>query len=724
MALFGNFLYATEYYGERTRGDVPLALRNTGYWQDPQGRIFAKFELQIGQLDDRYPVGSQVVIAKGTSWYPDLPGRYGSSPDPEAGWVANDNSVILSTTVIEVDGVKVLDGVSGATTLTERDMPPVPINSVMYVRVFVREPMGNDDKGNPVPKPWDIRGSVYAVMAGNYGGVGAAISALPPTLYSGGDPFAEPDPESVTAKFISTLGFLADSVYTDGSLMLDGPTRIHPSMVMPLLHSFGLTKEEKAAFTDPLFSARLKSLLFAYRRIQASRGTAAALGELVRVLSGYEVDLIPGVENMLATLGDSSPGGVQLTRSGRAWACGFDVKSDLKNPYAPVCTLPWANGTPSWGDLWVTEMKGETQAAGVVDVWLDRWDQLDIPNDAAIPPRVINPAGDPWLSSEPYEQHVDWVHALTFTAANQTTSIGTRRSSSGVPLTDYCEAIGVQRWVRFRLRAYAGSSAKVTPVIVFVGNTGNLISESLAAPVTVAKGWVTVSIDGMRTPPGTRYIGWRIDVTSTAPGTVYLGALELRDVTLIGSEASRGAIMDDAADFDSDDVRFDQNNVAGVQLDWLEPYRNPRSAIVAVHTPWTDLLNPGTGPVVVTDDKRSKSFDALDIDIDGPSDTQFVFNYDHDYPNTFDSMLIPYDGVSVEPLAAVIATDVLLMRRLQRLLSDYVPHSVTARLIASWDDEYVVRFPERRVESPTPAAPGSRSLLTGLDQADFPLALS
>lgn len=687
MGRFGNFLYGADTYGERVRGDIPLELINTGYWQDPQGRIYARFYLTvgIGSLDSRYPVGSQVVVVRGSSWYPEIPGKYGDPPDPSTGWDGMDN-VLLSAEVIEVNGQKILS--ANSKTITDRDISPVPINSVMYVRVFVRESAGQDEDGNPIVLPWEIRGSVATVMAGYYGGIESSLAALPPTIYSGGDTFAQIDRDSVTAYFMGTLGFLADTIFTDGSLMIDVPSRLHPAVVLPMLRSLGLTKEEEAAFTDPLLSSRLKSLLFAYRRIQASRGTPAAIGELVRVLSGYEVDVLPRVENLLATLGDSSPGGVLITPEGKAWACGYEVSGD----YATACTLDPIGDIPAWGDPWVTWMSGEREEDGYDDVWLEDWDQLGLAVTASLPTtRAIDDDDD--MFAEDYVQHVDWVHAFTFDQKN-TASIGTK-TVDGVVRTDYCEPIEEFSWFRLRFRVYAPDGVEVAPHLHFVLKDGSVVDVDSTQESVAGNSWITVTTNSIFSPKDTQFIGWRIDLESSS-GTAFIGAIELRDVTLVSESAVRGVAFDSADDdFDSVEVMFDQRNISGDETLWLLPYRNPRSVVVSVHTPWVDLP-------------------------DNPDDRKFLM--DSDAPGSFDSTSIPMNGTSLDPLASVVATDALIVRRIERLLHDYVPHSVTARIIASWDEEYILRYPDRRVDEPTAAPRGNKSMLAELDQAVLQIA--
>lgn len=644
MSKYGGVVYGSDTYGERVRGDLELKIQNTGYWTEG-GRLFAKFRINLGGALADYPPGSRVIIARGSSWYPDLPGKFGSLPAADAGRVDNDVTTLFSGTL---DDDRRISG--GWRTITERDvLPRVPINSVLYLRVFVQEPPVTSGE-DTVYLPWDVRGSAFAVMAGVYGGYDAAIGAVPLTHYTDGDPYGILDPNSVTAKFVASLGFLADSVFTDGALMVDGPSRLHPNMVWPLLAGFGMTTQERAAFSDSHLFGRLKNLLFAYRRMQASRGIAGndrdGLAELARALTGYDVTVLSTPENLLSTLGDSMPANLRRNSYGQMIGAGIEATG----AWGPVCVLPIPTGDvlPPWGDLWVSlgvvDTWGDTWDDGLGDVWLDDWNQLGLPAGVTRPgPPIADSVDDPWFD-DGYTRHTDWVHMLTGPG-----SIGTRTTGTGLPETATCERIDRRDVWRdpdvdtyddntghsFRLRFRVIGSGSVTPKIVFTDDDGAVTTYSGTA-VSATSSWQDVVFThALPFEPG--WLSWRVDKTGS--GTAFIGAIELRRV---GEDVTSDPLLPSA---------------------WLLPYRNPRSVVVGLHTRWINV------------DPVPSGFDDTDVLVDDPG-----------------VLVSQYAGSAIGEL---IANDVLSARKLTEIMPDYLPHSVSARVLPAWTLEYQYRFPER-----------------------------
>ena len=641
MAKYRDFLYGTDTYGERVRSEVALSAVNLGNWVAADGTRLARFRISMGQLAEEYPTGTRIALLRSSSWYPDVPGKNIVVPEP-VGYIPNSPTVLYSGEVIETDVGKTITG--GYRVMTEASTAPVPINSVLYLRLFVQEPGYVDDDGNQVYLPWDIRGSEFCVMAGMYGGERAAVESLPTTFYTGGDPFGFVDPDSVTYKFMSTLGLLADTISTDGSLMIDIPTRLHPSVVIPHLLAFGLTKEERQVFSDAVLSGRLKRLLFAYRQLQASRGTVDALVTLSRIISGYDVDVPKVVENSLTTLGDAYPRGVSMDCFGVSVASGFTVSDGVH--WSAACSLPYSTtptDPPPWGDEWVTYSAVDyfhdawEAYPNAADVWLERWDQLDLPSTAQRPPIPLTSAPELTDQNE-YVQHIEWCHALTFEAAGEGW-VGTR-SVAGVPVADYCSPIRGGETFRLRTWAWAPQASSADVEIMFLGADGTVIDTARTGSVlTVGE---TTLVSGTGVAPGdARWVAWRLHADCATAGVVYFSATELRDMQV--------------------DLFAD---VPAVERElWELPYRNPRSVIVGVHSP--RVLDSSIQAVIVNDP------DAQVEDVE-----------------------VLMEAVPQAVTGAARALDILTVDKLSRVVPDYLPHSVSCRVLAGFDREYQYRYPE------------------------------
>lgn len=642
MAKYDDFLYGTDTYGERVRNDGELRVVNLGSWVRQDGVRLARFRVSMRDIAEDYPVGSRIVVMRGSSWYPDVPGFNQPVPDP-FGYITDSLTVLYSG--------EVLAGVNGAPptitggyrVINESMTGPVPINSVLYVRMFVQEPGPTDEDGEPVYLPWDIRGSAFCVMAGMYGGERAAVTSLPVTYYTGGDPYGFVDEESTTYKFMSVLGLAADTVSTDGSLMVDGPTRLHPNLVVPHLLSFGLTDAERQAFSDAVLSARLKRLLFVYRELQSSRGTSNALTTLSEVMAGYSVDVSTVVENSLTTLGDAYPRGVSLDCFGVSVASGFTVSGQAH--WSAACSLPYSpvpTDPPPWGDEWVSYNAVDyfhdswEQYPDAADVWIDRWDQLDLPGTALRPPVPLTEI--PELTDQnQYVQHIEWAHALTFEEAGSGW-VGTR-SVGDVPVTAYCSPISGGETFRLRTWAWCESPAQASAEILFLDQDGAVI-DVVNADVSLLAQVTTVVAASGTAHADARWVAWRLHATALTPGVIYFSATELRNL--------------------QEDLF---STVPSVERElWERPYRNPRSVVVAVHSPRVE--DSSISSVIVED---------LEAIVGDPVATM--------------------EATPQAVIGSVRALDVLTVDKLSRVIPDYLPHSVSCRVLAGFDREYLYRYP-------------------------------
>lgn len=696
-------------------------------------RIRTSFVQSLRLLPDE----TRLVLMRGSIWFPDIPGR-GAPPAPHTVGKIIGDPVYLASTVFR-DG----DIEHDVGYITHMDTAPVPMNSVLYVRCFICRPGGE----------WEVYGAGWGVMPGYYGGESAARDALPVTFYTGGDPYGYIDPASPTAVFASAPGFLSDLITTDGSLMTEGPERLHPAMVLPMLKGLGTTQEEVSALLDPVLSGRAKNLLYATRNLQMATGTAASVAELCRVLTGYPAEVVLPVENLLATLGDSSPRGVELDAVGDSVGNGFTVvgdwfpydtaTTDMGDEhfpdywYAPLNTDMWlgtTGHTPDPDGSW-EEKQGvrspwmDTEA----DLWLPRWDQVPIEGDSdllgtvngqltqvglcsELPHCPVTPWDDWAERSYGYETLVDVVHGFNFdTVNNRPATIQSKRTSTAnmEPLTT------PGGYYRLRLKVSAtltSENIKVHPRLVFLDEAGNLLRRyplaatdgaSLDPGVAVLPDpgdavsplvWTKVESPLFRAPDKAAYIGWEVECRGT--GTVFLGAIELRDLTPFYTSDPRHefdgtATMDQRDDLWDDNwpttwngITFDATSDQNLDENLAQVYHNPRSVLIVLHSP------PVKDELLPANNKFNDTAIAFNA-----GETGFNEDVGGSYvPSSFDSTKIMMDAVvplnqTDDPVfAPVTAADGRALEALRHLIPDYLPHSVTHRVLPSWEGEYLKRF--------------------------------
>lgn len=710
MSIYRQLIYNTDTYGERIRTDIGISLVNTGSWEDRTGQMFARFKLRIGPMPSDLIPGSEIVVLRGSSWWPDIPDK--GAYDKVSGFPRTDpvliyRGIVEATTSFsddfsddfaqgDISNVGVIPDLDRL--LTEVDMAPVPINSVLYVRIFVREPPIVTPDGI-VALPWTVRGSAWEVMAGKYGGIKSAIDALPVTYYTDGDPYGVVV-ENTTVKFVSAIGFLADQIFTDGALMIDTPARLHPNMVEPLLKAYGMTREERAAFNDPVLAARLKNMLYAYRRMQMSRGTEGALAELARVLTGYAAAVLPLPENIVASLGDSTPaGGIEFNLKYQAMGAGFEVVGAHHSSVPTLVAEEWLDLWNSWAltNYWVDTWEEEIGN----DLWLDRWDQVDLPDIDADAKYLVLPGppiiqDDEWQSESTYPQYVDWVHALTFDEFQaQDGYIGTRSDLiHRIPLTSCSEPIPGGGLYRLRLRAVSQHAPRVTLHVIFLGEDGSVVSDDYTVPNDIGETWTELE-HLVRAPDDARYVAWRLTVNAFTRETMNDAVITVDSTdSAVDGDFSEVVMMDDLLVTMNDDatpldgsppivffgaIELRQVGSPGTELtttdpdtqvvtpfeipSWCIPYRNPRSVVLAMHTPWI-IIDPNSG----------LTMDSADVEMDTSS-------------------VKMNQGLS-SPEQAIELSDRLAVDKVRELMNDHLPHTVSARIIAGWDEEYQLRYPQ------------------------------
>lgn len=676
MAKYQQFLYDQDYYGERVRGDIPIEVIPTGYRRDPvSGRLVSKFRMTVGPLPS-FPLGSRILVLASSVYYPPTPDRLnlpisslfdrqstvGSvSPLRElvpsaavAAYVGNIGGPFgpeFEDDFVNWEGPYLHPGVNivqeGWTrVLTDRDLRPVPLNSVLYLRVFVNETPPTEEA---ITLPWDVRGQYFSVMPGNYGGIRNAVAALPVGLLTDGAPYDVIDytaalvkAENTTTDFVSSMGYLSDIISTDGSVMMDTVDRLHPSMVLPLLNAFGLTEDERAVMSDRFISDRGKKLLSNYRALQMSRGRLHSISEYVLTLTGYASE-VTSKENLLMTLGDSTPAG-PIRQNWRGWVDGTAIMvanaayGSIPTPQGSRCLCPRRGWPGTWFDPGFTDRWHDSWIA---DLWLDYWGEWDnLTGDAGYEDLLVA-SGDPWMSEDSYQQHLDWAHRLKpgtgggwlGTALDTEDNVDWMKSE---PIGGYDDGVWSGLWGEeweghyFRLRCKArkidSTAATIVPKIIFLSSDGSHLSTHTGSTVTLTEDFEVVETVVLA-PEDARFVAWRLELPN-ADTVVSIGAIELRDM---GTRTT----YDEAEDF---------------------PYRNPRSLVLAMHTPYA----PADDYSVLVDDETATVMDGTAI-----MDQGFVLGRG-----------------KIDPFTAAVT------EKIRVLIRDFLPHTVSARVITGNTAEY------------------------------------
>ena len=712
MGLYAQFQYTSgtepghgDTYGARIRGDIPISIVNNGY-TSVSGALHAKVQISVGPFPSNFRAGSKVIAIASNTYYPGTPEQSGLSingilqssetlPDNVlfAGYV-NDG---VSTATFDPFGERWDDYWVEAGTqrliypgwskvFFEDALFPIEPKSVLYIRVYVTEPYLGEE-GLSYVLPWDIRGSAWATMSGDFGSTHAAWLSLPVTHYTGGDVHApipmdigntrEPSiATGITGSLMAALGFLADTIQTDGALIVDSTDMIHPNMVMPLLRSFGISELETAALKDKYIASRTKNFLKSYRSFQIAKGRGTTVEGYAKALTGYDIEM-GGMENLLMTQQDAAPyDPVKVDFSGHVFESGLMVSkaslgristaAGMENQYADEYeATDWSN---SWEDVWTEDH----------DVWNDGWTGWDdLVSDLTRTSSVITSPLEGmtyWLSDDIYDQRVDWCWTVrpnwlpgdTSSSAwigsyqNTDTEVATgladqwkylqplyRHAGEGPFNYSYNDAFhpgietGDMGLCRFRARIIllqGGVSEEVTASLVFVDADGVTLTTA-AAPVTavVNSSTYTTVETSIQAPEDAAYIGWRISFPTSANDRVFaIGAPELRD---FGVRDSLTRLSDDI-------------------------YRNPRSVVLAIHSGYTA---GGTTSGTEMDDDAA----------------------------LYDDGSALMSAASYEASVTLSAANAVAFDKVRRLVGDYLPHSVTLRLVTGADAEYAYLFPDR-----------------------------
>lgn len=422
-----NFLYGTDTYGVRVRGDITLKAVAVDY---------DKVLVTVGSIPSEFPYGSRIYLARTSGYWPAVPasGPLGAFNDDTlfsgteyiVGFDSLGPPSVFPTTYTdnylskfkdyysplqqtEADVRTTIVGFDGYTEIPRYFIDTVTPGTVTYYRVYVSEPLGvtnpdladnedhilkllqeREDSLSPGSgllyrwSPWEVRGQTYVVAPNRFGGEQTVIDSYPVGLMTGGDVYGVVDKESTQYQFLCHLGFLADQVSTDGSLIVDQIDFLHPNMVRPLLYGFGITESEYAnvngyyaTWNAVNESPYLKNLLFSYRDLVLRKGSPAGVTDYYEKAFGMSGLGISIPENLVLSVIDSSPWdlttpgalfddrGVHLTSSRGTW----EPVPRLRDSSLIVVNAQWTRQYT--GDA--TKQYPPTEAGLWTDIMTDTW---------------------------------------------------------------------------------------------------------------------------------------------------------------------------------------------------------------------------------------------------------------------------------------------------------------------------------------------------------------
>lgn len=538
MGKYQDFLYGEDTYGDRVRTEIPIRFQNLGYYIDGVGVERADVRLIVGPIPWDYAnlneetgqlenAQAQIAIVKGNIYYPPDPDRMkvdgeyadqaplllsdlkwenSSTPeDPNAGtWVPWSHSRMGQTFIF---------------SSRSEDFGLVRPGTVLYIRVFVRE------KHPEITLPWDLRGEQFNVVPGNYGGIAGGMDALPRGVMTEGMVYGE-HWDNGNAAFMGDLGYVLDTVTTDGELMIQDPEFIHPNMVLPMLRSFGMDPIEEGFFTDRSVSHRLKHILAHYRQITMAKGTMLGLSEYVQAVTGLPCR-VAGPLNYLLDRNATCPDNY-LSWPGRYYSDMYTIdctaKAWLPQPTTYIkasertrlANLPNSNRLHRWHNTWVDTWDGEPYLWG--DVSGTRLGTV-FP-----PPFWPNDLDDSFVDVDFPDPAIGWVHQFDVTA---TSRFGTKKLPGGSDWSlAHCMTLEDQRvyYMRFKV---IGTGVTFTPTMFWLDKDGELLRRDDFSTYPGTTTWSTVGPLSATAPSGTKYMAWEVMLGGNGVGA--LGAYSVTD---------------------------------------------------------------------------------------------------------------------------------------------------------------------------------------------------
>jgi hypothetical protein len=518
MAKYQDFGYGEDVYGDRVRPEVAVKITNLGY--DPEGLNGADVLVQVGPISWDYPGNSRVVVLKSSTYFPPNPDRFAHWTD-EGGDL---KLVFEDRTPVLVDE-ELPSGRTFSFRSGDASLGPVAPGTVLYLSVYVSEPLLDPATGDFVKwLPWDYRGRGWKVIPGNYGGIINGMDALPRGVMTGGMIYGEHMMNPQTS-FMADVGYVLDTIITDGELMVDTPERIHPNMVLPLLRSFGMGPTEEAFFTDRVVSHRLKHILANYRQITMAKGSYAGLERYVETVTGFPTQVV-GPLNLLLDRSDTCPDNpwnipsntpadeYSVSAEGGEWTSipcvGYEENFQSQWPI---------NRLHEWVDVWEDVYDGE-------GVWFDEWDSFDSSPAMGVllNPPLIPGVDDPWWDSRFPSPAVGWVHRLQ-PRSGETLRFGSKKIN-GQFVPEFAAKATPGQLYQFRFRYYASAPCTISADIGFLDDQGDpLYSENLAVDTVHDGLWDGALFEPVLAPAGSRYVVWSVNVTGDA--VVSLGCISL-----------------------------------------------------------------------------------------------------------------------------------------------------------------------------------------------------
>ena len=521
MGKYLDFAYREDTYGERQRDEIEVRVTDLGYEIDGAGNAIPNLEVSVGPmswepLNFECPVceaaagvqciglpapqfhptrirAVKVAVMRSFMYFPPNPDRlrleqesHGNDPTAEF--------LLLPTGNEELSGA-MLTFRSGLEPLGN-----VPAGSVLYITVYVAEQFHDTTLDQDIWLPWDLRGKAWAVIPNNFGGCQAGPDSMPRGVMTGGQLYAEHvmNPQTL---FMRTMGYVLDTVVTDGELMVGPTVDLHPNMVFPLLRGFGMEADEESLLSDRTVAHRAKHVLANYNEISIMKGTSAGLSRYVEAVTGLPSQVI-GPVNLILDRSDTCPDNPKLF-----------VSSDGRvNPTLGVGGTAWASGSRNGAALdWFA-----MPSIGCVDGYTG---SVPLVRRPVSPFREDDTTVDPWFDAKSPDPATRWVHRFTFAG---TMTYGPEFSSS------MCPVVTPGQLYSFRFRFYPEPSPlTVSATLTFLDRNGEQITTpggqvNLPGRIgTFPNAWNDYApIQVAIAPPDAKFVQWKITMgTGAKPGS-------------------------------------------------------------------------------------------------------------------------------------------------------------------------------------------------------------
>jgi hypothetical protein len=536
MGKYLDFAYREDTYGKRSRDAIAVKITDLGYETNDVGDAVPNIEVTVGPmswepLNFECPVceapakvqcvglpspafhptrirAVKVAVMRSFMYFPANPDRLeleqqSHGNDPTADFLLSPDEQLSGAMLTFRSGLDPLG--------------PVPPGSILYITVYVAEQFYDAGIGQNIWLPWDLRGKAYAVIPNNYGGTQAAIDAMPRGVMTGGQIYGEHvmNPQTL---FMKTMGYVLDTVISDGELMVGPVVDLHPNMVLPLLRGFGMEYDEESLLADRTVAHRVKHVLARYNEISMMKGTELGLTRYVEAVTGLPSQVV-GPVNLILDRADTCPDDPKLfvnTAGDVDLNVGVGGTAMAAGSRAAAAPLKW-NGIPSIGCV-------DGYTGGVTLV-----------RRPVSPFREDDTTVDPWYDAKSPEPATRWVHRFIYAGT----------MTYGPPLDSaYCPLVTPGSIYTFRFRFYPEPSPIIVKAtLTFLDRNGVQMTGPGAQVIlssrisTFPNAWNDYAPpESALAPEGAKFLHWQISfgnaTTFPAAGTgpdftVRLGALQL-----------------------------------------------------------------------------------------------------------------------------------------------------------------------------------------------------